>query len=239
MAEGEWREQYVCRCESGFWDQGGKTEFTIPIRMVLYYLHNPDDNTKHNEPEMDLKDKEAGHREVYEGRFSANGFYQGSTGIYWLVTDRIYIQSGRAVRGELMYMHVFNNSNGGARAGLVDGDGPFTGDYARKPSEREAIEHAVVWGGWQGTYGTGALPQRQWAKLQTPEIIPTVGYIRLVVQFNADYAGFSAGHFDVFRVEQYAEEGEPDPGPDPDPNGVLRVEVTGPGGGPIEVRLVE
>jgi len=64
-----------------------------------------------------------------------------------------------------------------------------------------------------------------------------VGHVRLVVQFSADYAGFSAGHFDVFRVEQYAEAGEPGPGPEPDPGGVLRVEVTGPGGGPIEVVL--
>jgi len=235
----EWREQYVCRCESGFWDQGGKPEFTIPVRMQLYFLHNPDNPAEFNEPEADAKDRQLGHSEVYEGRFSAVVYAQNSTGLLWLVTDPIYVETGRAVRGELMYMHVFRNGHGGARAGIVDGDGKFDQDHARAPFEREAIEEAVTWGGWQGTYGDNALPQREWVKLTAPEIIPTVGHVRLVVQFSADYAGFSAGHFDVFRVEQYAEEGEPEPGPEPGPGGVVRIEVTGKDGGPIEVRLVE
>ena len=223
----EWREQYVCRCESGFWDQGGATEVTVPKGMSVYWLDDPTDNSKLNRPEMDLKDKQAGHPEVYEGRFSATGFFQNCTGVYWLVTDPIYVENGRVVRGECRYMHVFHDSHGGARLGLVDGNGKFSGAYVRAPFERGAIEDPVVWGGWQGTYGEDALPQREWCKLLAPEIIPTVGHVRLVVQFNADYPGFSAGHFDVFRVEQYAEEGEPEPDPEPDPGGVLHVELSG------------
>ena len=233
----EWREQSVNRCEDGPQDQGGEGALTIPKRMHVYWLHDPNNPAQLNRPEMDFKDRQLGHPEVYEGRFSANGFFQDSTGVFWLVSDPIYVENGRAVRGELMYMHVFDRSHCGARAGLVDGDGRFTGAYVRAPFEQSSIEALVTWGGWQSTYGDEALPQREWIKLLAPEIIPTVGHVRLVVQFNADYPGFSAGHFDVFRVEQYAEGGEPDPEPEPEPDGVLHVEVTGPGGGPIKVVL--
>jgi len=244
VTEGQWREQYVNRCEGGFYDQGGKSEFTIPVGMQLYYLHDPVDPEKNNEPEMDAKDKALGHREVFEGRYSANGFYQFCSGTYWLVTDPIFVQNGRPVRGELMYMHVFDNSNGGGRAGITDGDGPFGGDFARPPEQREAIESAVNWGGWRGTYGGDGLPERQWVKLTAPEVMPTKGHVRLCVQFNSDNAGFGAGHFDVFRVEQFTDTAEPEPEPEPGPGpqppveGVLRVEIAGPGGGPIQVQQV-
>ena len=184
---------------------------------------------------MDYKDRDLGHPEVYEGRYSANGFYQFTIGTYWLVTEPIYVQNGRSVRAEAMYMHVFNNANGGARAGLVDGDGPFTGDFARSPSDRAAIENAINWGGWQGTYGAGKLPNRQWAKLSTPQIVPTAGHVRLALQFNVDNPGFGAAHWDVLRVEQYVEGTEPEPEPDPPVEGVLRVEIIG----PVDVRIVE
>jgi len=230
----EWREQYVNRCESGFYDQGGKSEFTIPLKTSLFYIHDPDHEGQYDEPETDAKDKEKGQPEVYEGRFSCVIMNNSSTGTAWLVTDPIYVQNGRIVRGSAMYMHVFDNANGGARAGMVDGDGPFTGDFARYLSGRGEIESAVMWGGWQGTYGVGELPNRQWIILTTPEIIPKRGFVRLCVQFNADNPGFSAGHFDVFRVEQYTEGSEPSP----IPGDKIRVEVTGPGGGPIKVSLV-
>jgi len=222
----EWREQYVCRCESGFWDQSGHTEVTVPVGFHVYWLDDPSSNSAYNRPEMDAKDRQLGHSEVYEGRFSANGFFLHSTGTYYLITDPIYVQSGRAARGEVMYMHVFDlNSGGGARLGLTDGDGCFTGDYARAPFEKSAIEAAVTWGAWQGTYGDGKLPNRQWVKLSAPEMLPTQGHVRLVVQFNLDYAGFGGGHFDVFRVEQYMEQDEP---PEPQPGDVMRVEIVGP-----------
>lgn len=213
----EWREQYVSRCESGFYDQSAP-EVTIPIGMNVYWLDQPDDDAALNRPEMDAKDKDLGHPEVYEGRFSATGFFQNCTGVYYLVTDPIYVQSGRLCRGELMYMHVFDGSVGGARAGLMDGDGYFTGDYAKLPEQRALIEAPVTWGRWRSSR-PGApdfLPDREWAKLTTPEVVPTAGYVRLIVQFGSDYPAFAAGHFDVFRVEQFTEGGEP-PGPPPEP----------------------
>jgi len=229
---GTWREQYVNRCEDGFYDQHGVPEVTIPKGMQVFWLHDASNPAELNRPEMDAKDRQAGHPEVYEGRFSANGFYLSCTGTYWLVTNRIYVQCGRAVRGSAMYMHVFANANGGARLGLVDGDGVFVGSNARDPMERGTIEGSVVWGGWQGTYGAEALPDRKWVRLDAPEIIPTEGFVRLVVQFNVDDPGFGAGHYDVFRLEQYAEGEQPGPSPE-----VQRVEVTGPDGGPIVVRI--
>ena len=49
-------------------------------------------------------------------------------------------------------------------------------------------------------------PNREWAKLTTPEATPAGASVRLVVQFNADVAGaLSAGHYDVLTVEQYTE----------------------------------
>ena len=112
--------------------------------------------------------------------------------------------------------------------------------------ERAAIEGAVVWGGWRSFRpGTADhLPAREWAQLKTPEVVPTAGHVRLVVQFNSDYAGFGAGHFDVFRVEQYTDGGtNPNPNPTPTPGdykvnlvatiGGLEIPITG------TVRLIE
>jgi len=64
--------------------------------------------------------------------------------------------------------------------------------------------------------------------------MPSAGHVRLVMQFNSDHrAAHAGGHWDVFTVEQYGDSVVPPP----DPGGVLRVEITGPGGGPIEVVL--
>lgn len=222
----EWREQHVNRCEGGDHDQD-VSELTLPNGMSVYWLDRPDDDSVLNQPEMDMKDKDRGDPEVYEGRFSANGFFQFCTGAYYLVTDPIYVQKGRLCRGELMYMHVFRDTVGGARAGLLDGDGLFTGSYAKAPEQRATIEAPVTWGRWRSSRpgaGDYLLP-RVWVKLKTPEVVPLAGYVRLVVQFSSDYPAFAAGHFDVFRVEQFTEGGEP-PGPEP-----------GPGPGDYEVDL--
>jgi hypothetical protein len=212
----EWRVQHQNRCEQGFHDQDA-TEVTVPNGTSVYWLQG-DAPGDYNRPEMDHKDQELGHSEVYEGRFSATGFYISSTGRYWLVTNPVYVQNGRPCRGWAMYMHTFTGGQGGARCGLVDGDGPFTGDAGSWPAAAgdPADGHPdIAWGGWRGTYdGDSYLPDREWAKLSTPEIVPTEGHVRLVVQFNSDHrAAHAGGHWDVFTVEQYTEGTEPELAP--------------------------
>jgi hypothetical protein len=59
--------------------------------------------------------------------------------------------------------------------------------------------------------------ERNWAKLQTPELMPQVDAMRFWVQCNADLAAdISAGHWDQEIVEQYDEEVTP-PAPTPTP----------------------
>lgn len=195
----EWSQVYWNAMERGSYDQGGKPEFTLPKGLEVYYLHDPDNESENNEPEMDIKDAEQ-HPEVYEGRFSGNGFYLYSTGVFWVVTEQIFVQNNRPVRGSAHHMHVYNNSSGGARFGIVDGDGPFSDQYAFPPSQLEAINAAVTWGDWRSSYdGT---PNRQWYALSTPELTPTQGHVRLVLQFTSDFAGGGHSHFDTFKAEQ-------------------------------------
>ena len=208
MAE-EWSPVYSNRCERGFHDQGGKPEFTIPDGFELYYLHNPACPTECNEPEADLKDAER-HPEVYEGRYSAVVYYSFSTGSCWLVSEPVFVQNRRLLRAKAMYMHVFENAGGGARCGLTDGDGPFLGEHTFPPEQRGAIEAAVTWGCWRAIYDP--TPQRQWVELATPQFVPTAGHVRVVVQFVLNEAGFGAGHFDAFRIEQLVD-GDPTPTP--------------------------
>jgi len=86
-------------------------------------------------------------------------------------------------------------------------------DHVAGPTHRG--NRTASWGGWRGTYdGDSYLPDREWAKLSTPEIVPTEGHVRLVVQFNSDHrAAHAGGHWDVFTVEQYTEGTEPELAP--------------------------
>jgi hypothetical protein len=204
----EWREQYVNRCERGFHDQGAP-EVTVPDGTVVHWVQGSAPG-EFNRPEMDAKDREAGHTEVYEGRYSANGFYISSTGRYFLVTTPIFVQNGRPCRGSVMYMHTFTGGQGGARCGLVDGDGPFSDGGPFAPADDPGDDPRIAWGAWRST---PELPNREWVRLETPEVVPTAGHVRLVCQFNNDYAvEHAGGHWDVLTVEQYTEGGEP-PGP--------------------------
>ncbi len=212
MPEEQWMQVYLHAMERGFYDQGGKPEFTVPKGMQLYYLHNADVDTEFNEPETDQKDAET-QSEVYEGRYAAVIMFQFSTGAAWLVGDPVYVQNGRPVRADAHYMHVFQNAGGGSRLGLVDGDGPFLQQHAFPPEQREAVASHVTWGGWRDTYH--GIPQRQWVELTSPQLMPTQGYVRPVLEFASNDAGFAAGHFDALRIEQLLGE-EPEPSPDPD-----------------------
>lgn len=195
----EYQEVYVHRMERGTYDQSDKSEFTLPLGFSLYYCHDPTDETKYNEPEMDMKDAER-HPEVKEGRFSATGFFLYSTGVFWLVTEPIYVQNGRALRASAWYMHVFDNAGGGARLGIVNGSGNFDDSFSCPPQERGRMSLDVTWGGWASSYD--GVPDREWVQLTTPTVVPTRGAVRVVIEFASNDAGFGAGHFDVVRLEQ-------------------------------------
>ena len=231
----EWRVQHQNRCEQGFHDQDA-SERTVPNGTSVHWIQGSVSGD-YNCPEMDFKDRDAGEPEVYEGRFSASGFYIYSTGRYWLVSEPIYVQMGRPCRGFAWYMHTFSGGHGGGRCGLIDGDGPFNGGPKWALANTPELHAAISWGAWRGTYsGESYLRNREWAKLSTPEIMPSAGHVRLAMQFNSDHrAQHAGGHWDVFTVEQYTEGNGPVP---PEPGDVLRVEITGPNGGPIQVQQV-
>ena len=195
-----WKVVHQNNCEQGFYDQDGEGPLTIPIGTQVTWLQGEGEGCNPR-PEMDFKDVQM-HPEVYEGRYSASGSYRHAYGKYWLVTDRIYVDPANLVRGSCRYMHVFDGGGGGARCGIVNGDGPWAekGGRWEDPTQGDV---ETQWGQWRGTYGEEGVPNREWVKLSTPALQPLQGFIRLVMQFNADYAGpSSAGHWDVMMVEQ-------------------------------------
>lgn len=206
----EWREVYVHRCERGFYDQDGAPEVTIPVGTQMFWLEDPGAEGVLDRPEMDVKDR-AVHVEVFEGRFSGSGFFQDTTGRLFLVTDPIYVENGRPVRGSCAYMQELRGTQGGGRLGIVDGEGPFTGSHERDPGDEHAFAAFPTWGEWYNWLQ----PERQWATLTTPEVVPKRGFVRLVLRFNLDYARWGGMCYDVLRVEQLAGS-EPGPGPEVD-----------------------
>ena len=206
----DWSEVYVHRMERGFYDQGAP-EVTIPIGTVVFWIDDPDDESRFNRPEMDRKDTELGHTEVYEGRFSCNGFFISATGRFWLVTDPIYVENGRPVRASMMYMHKFDGSQCGGRLGIVNGDGPFGGvPGGFPPGSGVSQDPSITWGPWLASHsGHG---HDVWGELTAPEVVPTEGHVRIVLQFNNDYPAFAGAHGDVMILEQLGNGGTVPPG---------------------------
>jgi len=202
-----WSIVHQNNCELGFYDQGGAGELTIPVGTHIIWVQGTEEG-KFPRPEMDFKDRQT-QSEVYEGRYSASGSYRFARGRYFLVTDRIYVDPSKLVKGSCAYMQVFDGGAGGGRLGIVNGDGPWADPGARSkdPSEGDV---STQWGQWLGTYAP-ALPNRKWEILKTPAIQPLEGFVRLVMQFNVDFAGKStAGHWDSIVLEQVWED-EPPP----------------------------
>ena len=208
MAE-EWVQVYYNACERGFWDQDGVGALTIPVGTHVWWLEDPSSPALLNRPEMDLKDAQI-QVEVYEGRYSANGFFNSNTGRLWLVTDPVYVQNGRPVLGSCMYMHVMRDTQGGGRAGIVDGEWPFVPPYERPPGDEGALTGGVFWGAWVNQ----SFPNNEWTRLETPQVVPTTGRVRLILQFNNDWAHFAGAHWDVLQLEQLT-----GIAPEPDPPG--------------------
>ena len=218
----EWKDIYVNRCEGGFYDQvdpetgNPAPELTVVKGFTAHWLHKGDGDFPR--PELDMK--KLPQPEVYEGRFSAGGFYLSSTGRFGFVSDRIYVTPGEKLRASVMYMHVFNGNKvgGGSRAGIVMGDGPFGSAQTVWPKNEDPFnDGAIVWGGWRGTY-VGDTPNREWVKLETPETMGGIDYVRIVVQFNADVAAAgSHGHWDVFKLQAFTSS-SPDIPDDPQPD---------------------
>jgi len=206
MAE-QWLQVYLNACERGFYPQDGAGPVTIPIGTQLFWIEDPTAEGKLDRPEMGLKDVNH-HSEVYEGRFSGSGFFQNTTGRLFLVTDLIYVQDGRPVRGSGMYMQELRGTQGGGQLGIVDGTGLFTGQHECPPGHDEVLARDVIWGDWYNWQE----PEKVWAELTTPHVVPTAGCVRLVLRFNLDYAGWGGFCYDVLQVEQLV-------GQEPPPNG--------------------
>lgn len=218
-----WREVFRQDCEGGLFpvQSGSDGHLEVVEGFACHYRHtsSPGDFPR---PELKPKDKENGQPEVFEGRYAQSGFYISSTGQFALVSDRIYVEPGRPVRGSAMYMHVFGDrGGGGSRCGIVDGDGPFiagAGPEWPKDGLDPFSDPSISWGKWESTYG--GLSNRRWVKLLSPEVVPVNSFVRLIVRFNADTAASgSNGHWDLFVVEQDTDVPVP-PGPSPpDPPG--------------------
>lgn len=227
MPEEEWAVIHRNSCENGFYQQGGVPQLTVPVGTTIHWIQRAEGDPVDifRRPEAALKDAEK-HPEVYEGRYSCGAFYISSIGRYGFVLDRVYVQNGRAVRGSAMYMHVHHSkSEVGSRCGMIDGDGPFGDGGPEWPSSGvdPFQDNRIVWGGWASTYG--GVPDREWVKLETPQVVPSEGYVRMVVQFNCDFADFGAGHYDVFLVEQLTDGSGPVEPPTPVEGG-YKVELT-------------
>jgi len=193
----QWLQVYLNACERGFYDQDGASEITIPVGTELFWIEDPTAKGILDRPEMDLKDVSF-HSEVYEGRFSGSGMFQDTTGRLFLVTDPIYVQNGRPVCGSCMYMQELRGTQGGGRLGIVDGNGLFEGQHECPPGKDESFAQSVTWGDW---YNWQEL-EKVWAELTTPQVVPTLGFVRLVLRFNLDYARWGGFCYDVLRVEQ-------------------------------------
>lgn len=200
----EWTLIYKNAGERGHHDQGAP-EVTLFDGTCLFWLEDPDLEGVLDRPEMDVKDAQH-HSEVYEGRYSGSGMFQDTTGRLFLATDRIYVQNGRLVRGSVAYMQELRGTQGGGRLGIVDGDGPFVGAFERPPSDEDAFAAGATWGEWYNWQK----PEKTWTTLETPQIVPTRGWVRLVLRFNLDYAAWGGFHYDVLTVEQRTGE-EPPP----------------------------
>ena len=203
-----WQDVYVNRCEQGFFPQG-TDHLLVAKGLTVHYLHGGEGHFPR--PELKPKDAELGQPEVYPdgGRFSQSGFYISADGRFGLVTDPVYVSPEKRTRGSVMYMHAYGMPFGlGARCGIIDGDGPFTGGPVWSLGGIDPFAStAITWGDWRWARQDDVnLTPRTWAKLSTPEISPSGDYVRLVTQFNADVAGpGSNGHWDLFRIEQYLE----------------------------------
>ena len=207
-----WQEIYFNGCEEGFHDVKvdgiPQTELTIPNKMSLHWLDGNNQPGLLHRPEMDMKKDDQS--EIFDGLFSATGFVINSTGRFGLVTDPIPVEIGKKIVGVVKYMHVFTDQGGqamqgGSRLGIVTSDDSFIGGpkWTVDPFEHPDIK----WGSWRGI---GDTENRKWVTLATPEVMPNGPFVRLVVQFNADFAtSFSSAHWDNWILYQYTEGTEP------------------------------
>ena len=124
--------------------------------------------------------------------------FQSTTGRLFLVTDPIYVQNGRPVRGSCKYMHELRGTQGGGRLGIVDGEGPFMGSHERPPCDEDILSANVTWGDWYNWQKQ----EKVWSSLSTPQLVPTQGFVRLVLRFNLDYARWGGFCYDLLQVEQ-------------------------------------
>ena len=212
-----WETVHYDGLEDGFYDQDGVDELTLPLKHRMIW------DPVRPCPEMDSKRISAGHSEVYRGQCSAVGFLPYAKFRWWVyTTEPIAVAAGARTRASIAAMIVAHGIGGDASkagdCGMRVGLSPATTTDPESPT--------IVWSDWWGVRDT-LENERAWHLLETPELIPQVGQVRLWVQCNADVAAdISAGHWDEEIVEQYIEESPPPPPPGPDGElHVLRVRV--------------
>jgi len=212
-----WETVHYDGLEDGFYDQDGVDELTLPLKHRMIW------DPVRPCPEMDSKRTAAGHSEIYRGQCSAVGFLPYAKFRWWVYTmEPIAVAAGARTRASIAAMIVAHGIGGDASkagdCGMRVGLSPATTEDPESPT--------IVWSEWWGVRDT-LENERVWHLLETPELIPQVGQMRLWVQCNADVAAdISAGHWDEEIVEQYIEESPPPPPPGPDGElHVLRVRV--------------
>ena len=91
------------------------------------------------------------------------------------------------------------------------------------PADALPDSQAIAWSEWIAVRQDTQTAERTWYQLITPEMVPSVGRVKLIVQCNADLpADISAGFWDAERIEQYVDVVEP---PEP-PEQKLRSEFS-------------
>jgi hypothetical protein len=192
-----WIERHRDAFESGFYDQDGITELTIPVGHTVYW--------EGDRPEMDKK--VVPQPEVYEGLHSAVGFLPYKVFKWWTVSDLIAVQPGKRTRASAAVMIIAHG---------VDGDMTKPGACGMQvgisgPNEDDVNSPNIVWSDWFVVRDT-LDNEGVWVVLRTGEIIPAanVQHVRIFVRCNADVAAaISAGHWDLEIVEQYLDEEPP------------------------------
>lgn len=196
-----WTMVYADDLEDGFYDQDSDGEVTIPVRHQVIW----DDGRAR--PEMDAKDAKKGHPEVYNGRYSATGFHRFNTFRWWCYSDPVDVVAGRRTRASIAAMLLSHGIEGNSAKKGACGMRVGLGPVDALPDSQD-----IAWSEWIAVRKDTQTAERTWYELQTPEMIPSVGRVKLIVQCNADLpADISAGFWDAERIEQYVDGVEPPP----------------------------
>lgn len=206
----EWKSVYFDGLDAFHDPISGAPEVTIPVNHSMTW----DESLPR--PEMDAKDAELNHPEVWSPRYSAVGFHRYTEFKWWCYTDPIAIYPDVRTRASVMVMIIAHgtteNPNASGNCGMRLGIGG--------PNETEPDSPNIVWSDWW-VVRDNLDNEGRWIKLRTPETMCSGGSCRLFIQCNNDLAtSIAAGHWDDEEIEQYVGDEPPPPS-----NGEHRIEV--------------